>query len=247
MKTALITLLFALVAVAGDKDPKSFPWHLSPSEYLSYLKELPTSPTSPDNITEAEVNQHLGKRTVCRFYATHSPSVVNGMVKIQKRVRVVSDAEDLLSECRKLKERNGPHRCTAIELAGHSTQSVGLDAIIGIDHQSRNPAPREEKMLRAIAACFHDIATPTAPVIFSTCGGDRDDDGAVRFWVKKKEAQEELAEILQRPVISGRGPVCGRGLKEAQSPEGWYIAQPNWDEPAIGLAPDSYVPPTPTH
>lgn len=211
-------------------------WY-SPSQYRSWLKGQSEKATAPANygptLTEGDqqVNRLVLQPNHCSFYSTISPSVQRGAVAPSPRTKVVGEFADLLKQCRALHSylrREKAPRCSVVEFAGHSTQSIGLDTVFGIDIRDGraqvSPSPRD---LKKLAACLKKISEDGAPVVFSVCGGDQviEADGSagkIHYWPEKQAAQDQLAQVFQRPILSGVGYVDGTPEGGVTSPEGWY-------------------------
>jgi len=198
-------------------------------------KEFETSrPAADPNITPEEINRFLKKETACRFYYRYGNHVegdkiyVDGEVVNGPRIRLVASPEELLQQCETIAEELGDGACSIIEMAGHAhKQSIGLADTLGIDIYGKKKVylPENKDLMMKISACFHKISYEKAPVIFTTCGGVRREDG-MKFYPGKKEAQQELSELLSRPVISALGPCRGDGYG-AYCEWGWLQTAPS--------------------
>lgn len=112
--------------------------------------------------------------------------------------------------------------CSVIELAGHSTQAVGLDTVLGSEYPSQT-------LIKTIGECLRRISNEGVEVVTSTCGGERDSDGILHYWPRKDQAQQILSNVLKMPIISGIGPVrfASRfGPNGVEAVEGWTVSYP---------------------
>ncbi len=206
------------------------------------LKDLGLrAPEAKPNVEGDEVNAFLEKETTCRFYGYGSNSVIERRVKPSDRLKVVASAEGMLSECQTIKKELGPKACSSIEIAGHADRvSIGLSlyigndrypTVFGINHHSskRDVVPNNLALMKEIGACLREISEDGAPVIFSTCGADKDKQtGEWLFYPGKPTAQAELAKLIDRPVISAIGPASSDGLG-TYSRFGWLKSEPTKD------------------
>ena len=165
----------------------------------------------------------------CHFFSSISPSVQRKAVDLKDpRTKIVLDDADLLEKCREfateLKRTKAP-LCSTIEFAGHSTQSVGLDTVFGIDRKNGVDVvtPSKER-IRELGQCLREISDRKAAVFFSTCGGDKEVSGSTHYWPEKEPAQKRLAVLLQMPVISGIGFVDGTPEGGVTCDEGWHVS-----------------------
>jgi hypothetical protein len=210
-----------------------------PTDEAPYDAHQGEFPEALPNVDGAVVNQFLRAKDTCHFYSADSNSVIDGRVKVSERVRVVSDPSDLLAQCNVLSEAKT--RCSTLEFAGHAYQlSVGLNhyerdnlVIIGanFDGTTLQLFPEDPELFAKIAACFDSVAEGTAPVIFSSCGGEwhavGDGSGYTGYYRGKETAQNALAKSLRRTIYSAVGFSWGnKDGSETRCPSGWYVASP---------------------
>lgn len=211
--------------------PEVYWW--ADEKYQKWLAELPAKGQAPANFGKSHLDSHekvnrlVLSPKACHFYSSISPSVQKKVVAQDSRTRIVLDHHDLLAQCRvlarKIKNRKIPP-CSTIELAGHSTQSIGLDTVFGIDEVKGNQVfIPSAKTIDEIGSCFRAIAAKGAHVVFSTCGGDKDVAGGKRFWPGKLRAQSRLREMIQLPIISGVGIVEGTKEGGVACDDGWHV------------------------
>ncbi|MBC7371420.1 MAG: hypothetical protein H7326_07645 [Bdellovibrionaceae bacterium] len=197
------------------------------SDYQKFIRSHPLTPQAiaMSDLDDARVSRILNHPKACQFYSMISPSVQSGRVVVRERVRIVMDAEDLLLQCQNFASsiRNGGvAACGVIELAGHSTQAVGLDGVLDFEVQNKD-------ILKQLGSCFRKIVLPNGGVVTSTCGGERDSDGILHYWRGKAPAQQGLSDILGLPIISGIGPVrfaSEFGANGAAAVGGWTLTYP---------------------
>lgn len=212
---------------------------LKPDDYeQSFLLKQPKVSQAPRNMgnngeDDARVSQSLNNPNACQFYSLISPSVQSGRVSEKARLSLVAGPEDLLAKCESFADKihSGKMKhCSVIEMAGHSTQSVGLDTVIGIDYsQDKKQVYPDSLLMNKISKCFKEILERNGGIIFSSCGGEKAADGAYRYWKNKAEAQQELSNILQLPIISGIGPVhfaSKYGANGTEAVGGWTSTSP---------------------
>jgi hypothetical protein len=245
MPSPAFRLLFALLifthAYAGvppgmTEEEAAAIWAAAPKHYP--LMDLGLkAPEAKDNVEADYVNGFLVQKTACRFYGFGSGSVIEGRVKPTDRIKVVTSAEELLSSCREIQANLGDKACSVVEIAGHADRtSIGLSlyvgndrypTVFGIDHSGgkRQLIPDDLALLKEIGSCFRDISADDSPIVFSTCGADRDKDGEWRFYPGKPTAQAELAKLFERPVISAIGPASSDG-DATYSRHGWHRSFP---------------------
>lgn len=197
-------------------------------------KEYETSrPAAEPNISDEDLNRLLKSENACRFYYRHGNHVegdkvyVDGEVVNSPRIRLVESPEELLKQCEAIATDLGEGVCSIIEMAGHAhKQSIGLAETLGIDIYGDKKVylPKDQDLMGRISACFHKISYKGSPIIFTTCGGVRREDG-MKFYPGKKEAQQELSQLLDRTVISALGPCSGDGFG-AYCKWGWWMTKP---------------------
>jgi len=228
----------ALPERVKKKVPEVYWW---PQErYQTWLVSLHPKPASLNfgkdpKDSHQKANAMILDPKACHFFSSISPSVQRKAVDLKDpRTKIVLDDDDLLAQCQGLSKefkRSGAPLCSVIEFAGHSTQSVGLDTVLGIDEQQGKkiviPSP---KRVREIGQCLRNISAKGAAVFFSTCGGDLaySKDGGPRqtyFWPGKEAAQKELTQLLKMPVISGIGFVDGTPEGGVTCDEGWHLSE----------------------
>jgi hypothetical protein len=185
--------------------------------------------SSPDR--DALVSRLVTEKHSCHFYSMISPSVQSNGVEKSFRNRIVSDFEDLISQCHQLRagiQKKRLAKCSSIEFAGHSTVGTGLDTVFGIDFRKGTEAifPKEGS-LKELGKCLRSISAKGAKVVMSVCGGEtsQNPDGSwgQRFhWPGKEKSQRKLVSLLQMPVLSGVGPVVGTSDGGVWSPNGWH-------------------------
>lgn len=187
------------------------------------------TPTAPNNFDALTVGRILHRPSICRFYWSEGNHVedgkifINGQIANSDRVVSVRDSEDLLKSCQRMLNENGEGFCSAVEFAGHAhMQSIGMAETIGIDLYGNKKVtlPSDPKLMNEISACLQKVTRPKAPVVFTTCGAVRRDE-VLMYYPGKEAAQNELASILNRPVISALGPCRGDGFG-AICEQGWY-------------------------
>jgi hypothetical protein len=215
--------------------PDCYWW--SPDQYRKWLQRFPAVPSATINLgTTAEESHKLANALVldpkaCRFFSLLSPSVQKGDVSTKDgRTFLVADPADFLAQCDQFAQAIAAKTkpaCSVVEFAGHSTQSVGLDSIFGIDLQDGQLKDFPSQAgLEAIGKCLRSISVAKAPVFFSTCGGDRvatgKGGGKVHYWPGKKRAQEQLRKYFQLPIISGVGLVSGTDDGGVRCDQGWF-------------------------
>lgn len=213
---------------------------LSLNDYeTQFLNKTPTTPQAPRNVAtdkqddNAVVSAFLNDPNICQFYSIISPSVQSKRVSATDRLDIISTPQDLLNKCElfhtKIKN-NETTKCSSIEFAGHSTQSIGLDAVIGISYQDNKKTMFPDKsLLSKVGHCLKKIMEPKGKIIFSTCGGEQATDGKYHFWPKKQQAQQELSNLFGLTIISGIGPVhfsSEYGHNGSESNDGWTITKP---------------------
>lgn len=189
---------------------------------------------------DKRVSDTLNNPNVCQFYSLISPSVQSGRVSEKPRLALVGGPQDLLQKCEFMSEQiqsGKMERCHVIEMAGHSTQSVGLDTVIGVDYSHGKKQIYPDSVLMAkISQCFKKILEKDGGIIFSSCGGEKATDGVYRYWPKKAEAQQELSNILQLPITSGIGPVhfaSQYGVNGSEAVGGWTTTSPLPDSRSV--------------
>lgn len=204
----------------------------------TFLLKQPTTPQASRNLPQGQrgdrhVSQILNNPQSCQFYSSISPSVQSKRVAQGPRLMIVQDAEDLLKKCENFKTliNDGKiSRCSVIELAGHSTESVGLDTVIGVDYALGEKRIHPEPWLMGeISRCFKQILIENGGIVASTCGGEKADDGKYHYWKSKSLAQQELSNLLEIPIISGIGPVrfaSQYGPNGAEAVSGWTLTYP---------------------
>lgn len=217
--------------------------HWWPSErYQKWLRALPRDPAATLNLGKDARESHLKANAyvlaadACHFFSSISPSVQkNASYLKDPRTKIVLDAQDLLARCRDFGDAFAKDKqplCSAIEFAGHATQSVGLDTVFGIDEKDgREVLTPSRNGLKEIGDCLRSISRPGAVVLFSTCGGDKEvgKDGALgpaHFWPGKESAQRELSKLMQMPIVSGIGFVDGTPEGGVTCDEGWHLSKP---------------------
>jgi len=205
---------------------------LPSDQYQTWLKRFPKKPSAQLNFgkdlkeSHRKVNELVLHQHACHFYSSISPSVQAKVVtKTTPRTKIVLDFADLMDECEAFKRAAG-HKCSVIEFAGHSTQSVGLDTVFGIDEQKgahRLVTPSKEK-LSDLGRCLREISEKNAVVVFSTCGGDAElATKKLRYWPGKAAAQRDLAALFGMPIVSGIGSVGGTDEGGAACDQGWHL------------------------
>lgn len=209
--------------------PEAYWW---PHEkYQKWLKGMPRETSAKLNFgkdlkeSHRKVNELVLHPKGCHFYSSISPSVqAKAVTKDTPRTKIVLDFDDLMDQCRAFR---GGEKCKVVEFAGHSTQSVGVDTLFGIDEVAgkRVMTPSKEK-LKALGACLREISEKGAMVVFSTCGGDAEHETKqVRYWPGKEAAQRELAGLLGMPILSGIGLVDGTDEGGAVCEQGWHLTE----------------------
>lgn len=213
----------------------------SPEKYLTWLRTFSLKSTAPLNLgkdlkeSHKLANAYVLDPNACHIYSSISPSVQkNAPYLKEKRTWIAIDAPDLLQKCEAIGKTFAENRsplCSAVELAGHSTQSIGLDTVFGIDQREGKIfiTPSAE-YLKQLGHCLRKISVPGAPVFFSTCGGDKEVTksgvGPTHFWPAKAKHQKELAALFRMPVISGIGFVDGTPEGGVTCDDGWHLSKP---------------------
>lgn len=207
--------------------------------YQSFLNSLPDQAQAPRNFSaqggndDAEVSRWLDERSACHFYSSISNSVISGYVNESDRTKIVTDLSHFLSVCTDMRAKidaGEMQPCSTLEIAGHSTQAIGLDTVFGIDYnfKRRNVFPSEWEM-GVLSMCLKNISTPNTVIVMSTCGAERNDQGEYHYWRHKESAQQEWSNFMGRAVLSGIGPVRGTddyGENGVESPQGWHLSLP---------------------
>ena len=213
-------------------------WLRSREYQKNFLLKQPTTPQAARSLNQGKrgdvyVSQILNSPQACQFYSSISPSVQSDRVAQGPRLMIVQDAEDLLKKCENLNSlitEGKVSRCSVIELAGHSTESVGLDTIIGIDYALGEKRIHPEPWLMGeISRCFKKVLVENGGIVASTCGGEKADDGKYHYWKSKSAAQQELSNLLELPIISGIGPVrfaSQYGPNGVEAVSGWTLTNP---------------------
>lgn len=190
----------------------------------------PRSNVVKANISPEQVNAWLRADSTCHFFNAESPSVEDGKVKENERQVIVKDSRDLLRKCQEMRWHLGRHGCPNIEFAGHSNyQSLTMGEIIGIDVRpgSISVYPSDDGLFIKVASCLRDLGAPDATIVYSTCGGMRENGDGSRIiqYPGKRESHAALSNALQFPIASCIGP-CGADGPGTYSPAGWYISYP---------------------
>lgn len=206
--------------------------------YQKFLNNLPIEKQASNNLftemnADAEMSRILDKAEACHFYSSISNSVLGGYVAESERTKIITDIHDLILECTEMRNKilNGDFKsCSVIEFAGHSTQAIGLDTVFGVDYNfgSKKVFPNQND-INKVAECVQSIAAPQAWITMSTCGGERNENGIYHYWKNKEKAQQDFANLMKLPIVSGIGPVRAAskyGENGVESPHGWHISYP---------------------
>ncbi len=219
--------------------PELYWW--SPEKYVAWLKTFSLKPTATLNLgndlkeSHRLANAYVLDPNACHIYSSISPSVQKNAPYLKnKRTWITLDSQDLLLKCEEIGQtlaKNGEPLCSVIELAGHSTQSIGLDTVFGIDERKGKKVITPSKdYLKSLGKCLKTISSYQAPVFFSTCGGDIEvvspGLGPTHYWPGKEKRQQELADLFQMPVISGIGFVDGTPEGGVTCDNGWHLSEP---------------------
>lgn len=197
------------------------------AEYQIYLRRFPVVPQAKASadLDDKKVSEILDRSHACQFYSMISPSVQSGRVSGSRRLRIVMDADDMLDQCDQIGSliASGLEEpCSVIELAGHSTQAVGLDTVLGSEYPSKT-------LIKTIGECLRNISNEGVELVTSTCGAERDSEGFLHYWPGKDQEQQKLSNILKMPIISGVGPVSFAsrfGPNGVEAVGGWTISYP---------------------
>jgi hypothetical protein len=247
MKVWLGIALFSIVCSAADVVSVSDSnYSMFPTAPLS----IRSNPKSERGEEAIELNEKIVLTdTACHLYP-HQAGTED--VVVDKRTKVFhhhpsgdyeKSAAIFLTACEEIREAVGNGGCSAVEIGGHAKgTSIGLGGFIGFKIKNGKwlVYPEDRKLFNQIIGCIKDISKKDSPVIFSTCGGFIEEGensipnakGNIFFFDKKKEAQDLMANLLDRTVISARGPENNQWRKErsdvpyAHSRYGWYVAKP---------------------
>ena len=219
----------------------------------AYRRLYPTAPLSIPGTDSNDSNESgpeftelkekiLNKDTACHFYPddiTDETVVPSARIKILKKSETdyLANAKELLNKCNEIKRDLGNGACSAIEFNAHASgYSIGVGKFIGfrVTAGQWEVFPENPQIMKKVVACLKDISKPDATIVFASCGGalNKKDYGyecvkeKVLFYPYKKEAQDLIADLLDRTVISARGP-SGEEIGTAVfSRYGWYRAEP---------------------
>lgn len=196
-------LAYVYQLAPGIRDSLPGVWWVDNATYNNWLRALPKEPTAPRTLFGRVYSQGYDQEFVskyindqaedsCHFYSAISPSVKSGRVEqdIENRTLIVRSQKDFLYKCKLLKRNIGDDKCTAVEFAGHSTQSVGLDTIFGIDRGFR-------KGKGVYGESFKDQNSEDAEQTKNEVGDEV-------VYIPSKKGLEEIGECLRDIIMPAR-------------------------------------------
>lgn len=222
-------------------------------EDAAYRRLYPTAPLSIPGTNSSDSDKSgpeftelkekiLHMDTACHFYpddVADETVVPSARTKILKKSTTdyLANANELLDKCNEIKRDLGYGACSAIEFNAHAGgYSIGVGKFIGfrVTDGQWEVFPENPQIMKKVVGCLKDISKPDATIVFASCGGilNKKDYGyecvkdKVLFYPYKKEAQDLMADLMDRTVISARGPSGEEHGAAVFSRYGWYKAEP---------------------